>query len=206
MDTEPVEDSYTGLIGGLHSLAPWILRKIAPQKKQLKLARNYWNDWAKWEANSFPSLSKVAPPSIISASLLVSCPVFFERAWCSQKRIKLHHHANVFVTKSIWTHTPDREKHKSCSNCGTLILQKKQGVEPRRNSKILGLRLYYSFGNHVLQIPSNYFHSSAFHKRFSLQNAASFAWDDHNAVYHSLLCFRNLAQKILVLKGHPQGL
>ena len=50
-------------------------------------------------------------------------------------------------------------------------LQKKQGVgvakEPRRNIKILGLRLHYRFGNHVLQIPSNYFHSSAFHKRFS---------------------------------------
>ena len=134
----------------------------SPRNSQLKLARNYWNDWAKWEPNSFPSLSKVAPPSIISASLLVSCPVFFERAWCSQKRIKLHHHANVFVTKSIWTHTPDREKHKSSSNCGTLILvfsqpylamkhlQKKQGVEPRRNSKIPGLRLYYRFGNHVL--------------------------------------------------------
>ena len=89
-------------------------------------------------------------------------------------------------------------------------LQKKQGVgvakEPRRNIKILGLRLHYRFGNHVLQIPSNYFHSSAFHKRFSLQNAASFAWDDHNAVYHSPLYFRNLVQKILVLKGHPQGL
>ena len=67
-------------------------------------------------------------------------------------------------------------------------LQKKQRVgvakEPRRNIKILGLRLRYRFGNHVLQIPSNYFHSSAFHKRFSLQNADSFAWDDHNAVYH----------------------
>ena len=28
-------------------------------------------------------------------------------------------------------------------------------------------RLHYRFGNHFLQIPSNYFHSSAFHKRFS---------------------------------------
>ena len=50
-------------------------------------------------------------------------------------------------------------------------LQKKQGVgvakEPRRNIKILGLRLHYRFGNQFLQIPSNYFHSSAFHKRFS---------------------------------------
>ena len=49
--------------------------------------------------------------------------------------------------------------------------EKKQGVgvakEPRRNIEILGLRLHYRFGNHVLQIPSNYFHSSAFHKRFS---------------------------------------
>ena len=89
-------------------------------------------------------------------------------------------------------------------------LQKKQGVgvakEPQRNIKILGLRLHYRFGNHALQIPSNYFHSSAFHKRFSLKNTVSFAWDDHNAVYHSPLCFRNLVQKILVLKGHPQGL
>ena len=84
--------------------------------------------------------------------------------------------------------------------------EKKQGVgvakEPRRNIKILGLRLHYRFGNHVLQIPSNCFHSSAFHKRFS-----------HGYLTRKLLCenlhpvWGTMPQNVLLNFSHlPDGI